>query len=224
MVHGRHLTHFGHANVLKHCNRPFSSIQEMDDMLIDNINACVKPKDILYHLGDFSWRKQTSVTFLHGGNDDKKTYHAQFYLDQINCKNIVLIAGNHDPHYKNGVVRKDFARLFKECHSLLRIKVNVRDVPQQIVLCHYAMRVWDRSHYRSISLYGHSHYSLPDDPMLLSIDVGIDAVAGRATGYSHKELQSRSELLKTENYKPISLDETLQQIAEKFICKNLRGF
>ena len=59
------------------------------------------------------------------------------------------------------------------------------------------MRVWNASHYGTWQLYGHSHGDLLDDPALLSIDVGVDAVARR--------FGTANNLL--ENYRPISYDE-----------------
>jgi len=47
-------THFGHKNVIKYCNRPYSSVEEMDKILITNWNKEVAPDDIVYHLGDFA--------------------------------------------------------------------------------------------------------------------------------------------------------------------------
>lgn len=47
-------------------------------------------------------------------------------------------------------------------------------VAQRIVLCHYAMRVWDQSHYGTWHLHGHSHGTLPDIKEMLSCDVGVD--------------------------------------------------
>lgn len=46
-----------------------------------------------------------------------------------------------------------------------------------IVLCHYAMRVWNKSHNGSWQLYGHSHNELEINPEknLLSFDVGVDS-------------------------------------------------
>ena len=44
---------------------------------------------------------------------------------------------------------------------------------QVLVLCHYALRVWDRAHYGAWHLYGHSHGTLP--AWGLSLDVGVDS-------------------------------------------------
>ena len=51
-------THFDHKNIIRYCNRPFSSIEEMNNFLIKRWNATVGPDDTVFHLGD--------VTF--GGN------------------------------------------------------------------------------------------------------------------------------------------------------------
>lgn len=43
-------THFGHANVIKYDNRPFTNVKEMDNKMIENWNRTVKPDDTIYHL------------------------------------------------------------------------------------------------------------------------------------------------------------------------------
>ena len=58
---------------------------------------------------------------------------------------------------------------------MYELKVNDPDGrhgKQGIVLCHYAMRVWNKSHHGNFMLYGHSHGSLADDPNSMSFDVG----------------------------------------------------
>ena len=54
-------THFGHANIMKYCNRPFASVTEMDETLIANWNAVVRNGDTVFHLGDFAFCRETNA-------------------------------------------------------------------------------------------------------------------------------------------------------------------
>lgn len=175
-------THFGHINIIRHCARPFGSVEEMDAALIDRINERVAPADTLYHLGDFAFR---------GG--DPAEYRAR-----IRCRSIVLVLGNHDPQTLAGAVRPEFAALFREVHSLLRIKVQFRRESQLVVLCHYAMRVWDRSHHGSWHLYGHSHGTLPDHATACCIDVGVDG-----HGYAPWSVEEIAAVMARKQYRPV---------------------
>jgi calcineurin-like phosphoesterase family protein len=40
--------HFGHNNIIRYCNRPFRSVEEMDQTILERLNASVKPNDTLY--------------------------------------------------------------------------------------------------------------------------------------------------------------------------------
>ena len=41
-------THFGHGNVIKYCSRPFSSVEEMNEVMINNFNSRVKEEDLTF--------------------------------------------------------------------------------------------------------------------------------------------------------------------------------
>lgn len=185
-------SHFGHKNILRYCHRPFLSIEEHDNTIIDNINNVVGPNDVLYHLGDFSFR---------GGSPSQ-------YRSRINCRNIFLIRGNHDPYQKNGEPDPELCSLFSKVCDIHKASFVMKFGRQKVIMCHYAMRTWNSSHHGSWHLYGHSHYSLPDIGNK-SMDVGIDAVAGRATGMTFDEISAASawKMLDPQNYRPLSLDE-----------------
>lgn len=146
-------THFGHANIIRYTGRPFGSANHMDEALVANWNSVVGPDDEVYHLGDFAL---------------SNVEPCQRIMDRLHGK-IYLIKGNHE---KTALACADRFEWVKDYHELYH---PLRDGGKQmIVLCHYAMRVWNASHHGSWQLYGHSHGSLPDDPNLLSIDVGVD--------------------------------------------------
>jgi calcineurin-like phosphoesterase family protein len=50
--------HFGHKNIIKYENRPFASVGEMDDLIIQKWNNSVKNDDIIFVLGDVSFYNQ----------------------------------------------------------------------------------------------------------------------------------------------------------------------
>lgn len=117
-------THFGHLNIIKYCERPFSGVLEMDRELVERWNTAVRPEDIVYHLGDFAminWRR---------------------YKQRLNGT-IFLVPGDHD-----GRCFGDW--LLPPIHTITYRK-------QVIVLCHYPMISWPKSHYGTWLLHGHSH-------------------------------------------------------------------
>ena len=87
--------HFGHRNIIRiGKGRPFDSIQEHDEALIENWNSVVKPGDLVYVLGDFSIETtideiRKPLSRLQGskhlilGNHDRKKIHTQLRTENL---------------------------------------------------------------------------------------------------------------------------------------------
>ena len=130
-------THFGHANIIKYCARPFASTEEMDKVLIENWNKKVPKDGIVYHLGDFAWG---SINYW------------EKIREQLNGE-IILIYGNHDEKYLNN---KLMYKLFKEVTPQKKIWIN--KIP--IYMNHYPFLCFGGS-YKGLGatwqLFGHVH-------------------------------------------------------------------
>lgn len=144
--------HYGHANIIKYSSRPFDSVEKMDLEIINRSNSVVKDNDVVIHCGDFT---------LH------KSQFAERIIRQLKGTHI-FITGSHDrwmdnvEHVINGIPI-----------SLPGYVYERKLEGTYIVACHYAMRVWPRSHYGSIQVYGHSHGNLPG--VGRQLDVGVDS-------------------------------------------------
>lgn len=137
-------SHLGHKRILELTKRPFASVEEMDEAIIERWNERVAQEDTVYHVGDFAFAEHN------------------LYLPRLNGHKI-LILGNHD--HKNRVKK---AVGWHSIHEILKVKVD----EQSIILCHYGMRVWRNSHHGYLHFYGHSHGNLGGDSQ--SLDVGVD--------------------------------------------------
>jgi calcineurin-like phosphoesterase family protein len=210
-------THFGHENIIKYCKRPFANAKEMDKVLVQNWNKVVGPDDLVYHLGDFAVgggpagpyldQLNGKIILIHGNHDER--------IDHLyNPKKMKELPLGHP-------------KLFQIAH-FMEIKVNVqalvptdrtvlnklkkkffRKTPmnkdfvlkphhQDITLCHYAMKVWNKAHHGAWQLFGHSHGTLPDDPNALQLDVGVDS--WDFTPVTVEQIYDRMAL---KNFKPI---------------------
>jgi calcineurin-like phosphoesterase family protein len=209
-------THFSHGNILKYSNRPYmngyeqgivdrynahqygvdsgtdiaieteyrrlrlspETVDKHDEALIANWNAKVPHDGIVYHLGD--------VCF-----NEKK---ARGIISRLNGQ-IFHIKGNHDKNTRS------FSDLFGWSRDYYELRVkdeNARGNSRKVILCHYAMRVWNGSHHGNWMLYGHSHGSLPDDPHAKSFDCGVDC-----HNYTPLSYADVAKIMETKTYKSV---------------------
>ena len=142
-------THFNHKNIIQYCNRPFQTVEEMNETLIQNWNNVVRTNDIIFHLGDFGFGKINKSIDI---------------LKRLNGKKY-LITGNHDKKLNNE---------FKSYFEFVRSYYEIKDIEPNIVLNHYSSIVWHKQHHGTWLLYGHHHGKLKESFYRKSMDVGID--------------------------------------------------
>lgn len=143
--------HLGHYNIIKHCSRPFPNTEVMDATILDNINSIVNAEDTLWILGDVAWKGKSVA----------------WYLDNIKCRNINIVIGNHDN-------KQDLGKLQKDGRIILYYGfVDTSIHGHKITLCHYPMKSWNCSFRGAYHLYGHVHGR--GIPLRWSMDVGVDS-------------------------------------------------
>lgn len=146
-------SHFFHNNVIKYSNRPFSSVEEMNETLVKNWNDKVSKTDVIYHLGD--------VIFAKHDNQFQET------LGRLNGKKI-LIKGNHDDY-------KSYSPFWTYWDNVYDYK-EVKYDGTKFMLMHFPLAVWNKGHRGALHLFGHSHSSLNYKVKgTTQMDVGVDS-------------------------------------------------
>jgi calcineurin-like phosphoesterase family protein len=154
--------HLGNKNIIKYCNRPFKSAEEMDSAIINNWNSVVGVNDEAYILGDFAFRNRIE------------------YANRLSGE-ITFLCGDHDYETAFPIWIRKISRLKDEYENI-----------RTIVLCHWSMRSWEKSHYASWHLFGHHHGRL--EPYGLSFDVGVDT--NNFYPYSLTDIENKMKTLK----------------------------
>lgn len=122
--------HLGHKAILKFDNRPFFTLSEMNEAIIDNWNNTVANDDCVYVLGDMFWDNNLIPEILPKLNGTK-----------------FLIKGNHDR------INSEHRKYFEWIKDYAIIK----DGEDHIVLCHFPIAHWQNADYGYVHLYGHIH-------------------------------------------------------------------
>lgn len=170
-------THFSHYAILKHCNRPFRNIREMNDCMITNWNERVKSKDLVYHLGDFGFGSPKYLASI---------------IKQLKGK-LYFIRGNHDKAIKKEVLECPNFYYLGNYLDLIIPNPKIKN-KQLIVLCHYPFETWNRKLYGSLNIHGHCHGTLKRiTPNRL--DAGVDC-----HNFAPINLEECAKLLKLREY------------------------
>lgn len=175
-------THFGHANIIRFCSRPFQNIEEMNEVLIENWNKVVSKDDTVFHLGDFAF----------GGSSVWNSI-----IPRLNG-HINLIIGNHDR--KN--LRQGYMSFFDMVVPQLQIEIE----DTSIYLNHYPFLCYGGSYRGVWQLFGHVHSGPGADGLDISrlrvllptqYDVGVDN--NNFTPISYREVKNKIEAQKNES-------------------------
>lgn len=131
-------TFFGRKNAIKLFKRKFSSVEEMNNEMIERWNSKVNKEDTVYHLGNFAW-------------DPFSVNHA---LQSLNGK-IKFLLGNKDK------ALNESANLYENVIilPLQIIELNIF----KVVLCHYPLEYWNGKENGILHLHGHNYKEFPTD-------------------------------------------------------------
>lgn len=150
--------HLSHKNIIKYCNRPFSSVEEMNEAIINNWNKVVPEDGITFVLGDC----------VFGGREKWKEFFSRLNGSKY------LIRGNHDGDFSDKSI---FINEFDQ--KLIRVSEDPETPEQFIFMCHYPMLTWPQRERGAWNIWGHLHLSkytesknYKFDPF--QYDVGVD--------------------------------------------------
>lgn len=128
--------HFRHGNIIKYCKRPFETVQEQTEKLIENWNKTVPDTATVFILGDFAFATKNQW---------------RGFLNKMTGKKY-LILGNHDRH-------EDIpTEMFEDVVDLAKVSIKIKDHEwKTFILSHRPILCWEGSNDGSIMLYGHVH-------------------------------------------------------------------
>jgi len=151
--------HFGDQYSLKFFDRPFGSVEEMDEAMIYMFNDTVGPDDTVFILGDFT---------ANGTREE-----CEKYLSKLECKHVHLIRGNHDLNLSES---DDKPSPFETERDYYEIDTRTR----MFCLSHYPFQYWNGQDLGSFMLHGHLHSSRRANDInnwhrIFRYDVGVEA-------------------------------------------------
>jgi len=142
-------THFGHEKIIEYGERPFSSREEMDQVMIGKWNSVVGPSDKVYHLGDFGLQRASEMVDLCSSLHGRK----------------ILIKGNHD-----NLKLSSYSKVFSDIRGTHLLGTGLQNGPSHLVLSHVPLHPeaikdgW-------VNVHGHRHQRGSPEGPYLSVSV-----------------------------------------------------
>lgn len=132
--------HFSHLNAISFDNRPWQTVEEMDEAIVNIWNSRVTDNDDVWILGDISWTNPYNTRVLMARLKGKKHW----------------IIGNHDYKIaKNEELIRQFVDVHEGYHKHY-------DNGKTVILSHYPIFMYDGVRKQNVHLYGHVHINEVD--------------------------------------------------------------
>lgn len=154
------------GNETRKGTRPFPSVEEMNEKIIENINDCCTDEDILYIIGDIA-----------------QFYNVEESIELLKrlAPKLVLVMGNHDKSMIAALRAKDLEAAFKSLFERIVSgdSLLIRDGKYDLFLSHYPVIEWDGYYKGRYLFYGHVHSGKQGPAQLMqyvptAINVGVD--------------------------------------------------
>lgn len=143
-------THFRHKNILDFENRPFETLEEMEEKMTKAWNDVVAKTDTVYIVGDFCFANNKEWIEI---------------LDQLKG-NIILVKGNHD---KSKIIKRvQNEGYLSEIHEVGKL---IQYDKLFFYVTHFPFEIGERPQYFNIS--GHIHSK--ESNLINQLNVGVDS-------------------------------------------------
>ena len=141
----------GRPSAIEKYERPFSSVDEMNDFIVKSWNSVVSKEDLVYHLGNFAWDPKTAqdmigklngtIWFINGEHDDS--------LGDLAAKNMLP---------KNAKIERQIMPLHK----------------MKVTISYWPLKSWPNKSDGYWSIIGYPDRSYKSDPKEMTINVSAD--------------------------------------------------
>lgn len=177
--------HLGHENSIRFTDRPFETVEQMNNVLIENINETVGERDELWVLGDFAFKIDMQ--------------QVRELRKRIKCRHLHLVKGNHDKDYSQETV-------FETVQDYKQLKTDYG----VFILFHYPILEWNRAHYGAVHLHGHIHSTGDYNAENLQKKFADRFTYKHSSKIKDLELRIYDVGVDANDYRPVSLEKLAQ--------------